>query len=271
MIGTLKHVALQMVAAAICRLPALASLRRSLLLDWRFAGNIPRGRIRNALFHHVLGYWFEHVYRVEPDPDRRENMKQEIMEHRSLEWIPAYVEQPVGSVKHRLLTTLDGSLVSTSGALVIEIGAGPGKDIAWLAVRHPHHTFIGTEPFSAGVAYARAHYQAPNLRYEVAGALEASRLLLEGPSVRRYVFALGVLNYLQPEHLQRLLGTLASIPQLDLLACEPYHGDADRPGSRFRANFSWTHGYRHYGEAAGLTTRALEIQEQVFYWGTTVP
>jgi len=74
---------------------------------------------------------------------------------------------------------------------------------------------------------------------------------------------------MQPEHLQRLLAELARVRDLDLLAREPYHGSPDAPASRFRANFSWTHPYRRYGEAAGLVTRSFEIGEQIFYWGTT--
>lgn len=265
----LKDALLDVAAAALCRLSVLRPVRQSLLAEWRFAGLTPKGRMRSALFHRLLGYWFQHVYLREPDPDRRESLKRSVMGARAADWVQTYGTEDIRGYAHALLSALDERLSAGGHALAVQIGSASGKEVAWLAVRHPAQSFIGTDVFSPAIEFSRRSFNYPNLAFSCASALEVPALLRGHECDAYYAFSIGALNYVQPEHLQTLFAAMAAVPRLDLLLIEPYLGDADAGGSTWRGNFSWTHSYRRVGEAQGLRTKAFEMKDEVFYWATT--
>jgi 2-polyprenyl-3-methyl-5-hydroxy-6-metoxy-1,4-benzoquinol methylase len=61
-----------------------------------------------------------------------------------------------------------------SGQRVLDMACGCGYGTALLAERNPDKQVTGVDIDPAAIAYARAHYQQPNLRYECADAEQFS-------------------------------------------------------------------------------------------------
>src|SRR5690348_1110579 len=56
---------------------------------------------------------------------------------------------------------------ASPGALVIEVGCGPGGQLAELAARHPDSEFLGLDVEPRMIEHARDTHTASNVRYEV--------------------------------------------------------------------------------------------------------
>lgn len=252
----------------LCRLPVFAGLKTRLLATW--PAPKARGKMENVLFKAVFAHWWRREYLAEADPDRREAMKAALMGGSSgADWASYYDSTPVsfaGTVGALpfveavpLLPDLDRLLASRpEPAVVVQIGASSGRETAWLAERHPRHTFVGTDVFPEVVAYASAHHRHANLSFETASARDAASVLDRFPGRRAVLFSSGSLQYVQPEHIAVLLASLKGRPGTELRLLETASdlwGPVDALGrSVYGGNLAFSHDYRALAERAGWKT-----------------
>lgn len=251
----------------LCRLPAFAGLKARLLATW--VAPQSRSRLDGLLFKAVFAYWWRREYLAERDPDRREAMKSALMGGSAgAVWASYYDAAPVDlavTIGHMpyveavpLLPDLDKLLAAAEPTAVVQIGASSGREVAWLAARHPRHAFVGTDVFPEVVAYAAAHHRLPNLSFETAAADAVAAVVGRFPGRPAVLFSSGSLQYVQPEHIQRMLESLADRPATRLLLLEPgteLWGPADDVArSVYAGNLSYMHGYRSLAERSGWET-----------------
>lgn len=235
-----------------------------------------RNAIDSYLFDTVFFAWLRFIYLGEKDPDKREQMKIEIMSGTTgVDWAKIYFSknrldfnrklgcmtlgesQPIFAELDELCASLE------PGAFICQLGCSAGKEVAYFAARHPQHSFLGTDISEELAIYARSKHSLPNLKFEkiLAKDLVSHLSLIKSHTI--IVFTCGTLQYLQPEHLQSFFEELQSIPNLQLFVNEPANsaeGDPDTLStSRWRGNFSFTHNYKNCAEKAGLKTDKVEI------------
>ncbi len=252
----------------ICRLPFLRGLKSRLLATWPTPSK--RGKLENVLFKLAFAHWWRREYLKETDPDRREAMKAALMGGTSgADWAAYYDATPVrldGKVGHLpfveavpVLPVLDFLLAKQAEpCVVVQIGSSSGRETAWLADRHPNHLFVGTDVFPEVVAFAAGHHKKANLSFEAAGADGLKAVLDRFPGKPAFLLSSGSLQYVQPEHVVRMLESLRGRPRTELLLLEPGNeawGPADGLGrSVYSGNLSYTHDYRALAEKAGWKT-----------------
>jgi hypothetical protein len=128
--------------------------------------------------------------------------------------------------------------------------------LAWLAAECPNHDYLGTDVYPEVIAFCRdAH---PEIAFETCAAKDLPALLESKRDRSIVVLSSGSLQYVQPEHLQQLFRALVAFPGIGITLSEPASLKNGPPeqlhGSRWRANFSYSHDYRWYAEKAGWTT-----------------
>ncbi len=212
---------------------------------------------------------------AEKNPDRREALKSELMGGDSgVQWAKHYdqtpidLDAPIGAMTYReacpLLPEADAELdAARAPATVVQIGNSSGREIAWLAQRHPRHRFIGTDVYAEVVEYAARRYGRANLSFELCAASRVGDLLARQPDGAVFILSSGSLQYVQPEHLEVFFASLAALGAGRISLLEPASDAAgppdEWPGSRWRGNLSYSHNYRHYAERAGLETMSYRI------------
>jgi hypothetical protein len=239
------------VGAVLCAIP---SLRRA-LLDPSYSIHGLRGVLR-AL---ATGYWVERVYLAEPDPDRREALKADVIGGAAgVRWAAHYAAaEVVVSDKDPLLGWALDVLQGSPPQTVIQVGCSSGRELAWLAARAPRHHFVGTDPYEEVVVAAQQRF--PNLIFQTGSAQQIDMTLARHPSPA-LVLALGSLQFVQPEHLPPFFRAIASA-RARVMISEPGHvGWDDLKGSRWNGGIAWSHDYRWYAEQGGLRTeRCLTV------------
>lgn len=257
----------------LCVLPPFRGLKKRLLATWPTPGK--RSKLENLLFKLVFSHWWRREYLAETDPDKREAMKALLMGGDSgADWAAYYDATPVsldGKVGHLpfveavpLLPELDALLAKQpEPAVVVQIGASSGRETAWLAARHPRHAFVGTDVFPEVVAFASGHHKHANLSFETRGAVGIKAVVDRYQGRPVYLISSGSLQYVQPEHVVRMLESLKGRRATELLLLEPGNeawGPADGLGrSIYSGNLSYTHDYRALAERAGWRTLASRV------------
>ena len=259
-----------LIGAAIGRLCPEYKLRllRSWVLHERFTA------IDRFLFPAVMAAWAQCEYLKLDDPDEREKLKSSLMGgDNAAAWAQHYEDQPidleqrVGRLSYReacpLLPSLDSLLCERDEPhLVIQAGSSSGREISWLATRQIQHQYIGIDPYPEPIQLARQNHQLSNLSFLPIPA-QAIPELIGNHSRSVIVFSSGSLQYVQPEHIQKLFIELGRRRKVELWLLEPADASAENPlavpGSRWRGNFSFTHNYRYYAERAGWRTIRCEI------------
>jgi hypothetical protein len=261
-----------LVAFPICRFGKFKKYKHHLLSSW--FNSDKRTALDNILFPIVCAYWFRFEYLRESDPDKRESLKNLLMGGESgKRWAAYYNDQqldftgkfttislgeayPTLPYLHKELSALHDH------AIVIQVGSSSGKEVAWLAQKHPEHTFIGSDIYPEVVSYAAGKYKHANLTFLLESAKEISKIA-GAHSGKIYVFASGSLQYVQPEHLQTFFNSLSHIKDLEIVLLEPGNDSKGNPmkltGSLWRGNFSYTHNYKYYAEKAGFSLIRCEI------------
>lgn len=260
------------LGAVLHHMPLLGSYRKRLLATWTTPKE--RGKMDDFLFRALVAHWFSRVYLTETDPDRRDDMKSALMGgHSALVWAEHYAEYPInfearqGSMTFAeacpLLPDMDGALAAAERPrTVVQVGASSGREIAWLATRHPRHRFIGTDIYEEVVAFCSRRHTLSNLSFERVSAQEFPARLnaWTGPLT---IISSSSLQYVQPEHLATLFAALAARSGLELALLEPsyeLHGDPlQLDASLWVGNLAYAHGYRVYAEKAGLKTLETRI------------
>ncbi|MFH1724211.1 MAG: class I SAM-dependent methyltransferase [Elusimicrobiota bacterium] len=282
--STLKHAITLAIGLPICRLPWLRSYKDYLLSTWTNPER--RSKLDHFFFRAVFAYWLEREYLKEEDPDKRESMKSPLMGGDAGEvWASHYADQPIdleeriGHMSYKeacpLLPDIDKALAAEGEpALVVQIGSSSGREIAWLAGRHPKHTFIGTDIFQKVIDYSAGKHNGANLSFRLFSAQKIGDLLESRRDERIIVFASGSLQYVQPEHLEIFFARINRFPNLRLYVLEPAtealmntHEKLRRKEGRkegrspslYAGNLSYCHDYRAYAERARMNTILCEI------------
>ncbi len=247
-----------------------ASLER-LLATWPEASL--RSPLERVLFRPVFSHWIRTVYLAEGDADRREALKDLCMAGASgVAYAEEYERQGIdrGARYHDVgfdeanpqYPAMDSLLPGLpADALIVQVGCSSGKEMAYFAERFPKLTFVGTDIDESITRRAQRVHPLPNLIFEVGRAHELpSRLPPFRPLV---LYANGSLQYVQPEHLAAMFEALAARGRVTLVLCEPWRRSgaviASNLRSRWRDNFSFSHDYRDYADAAGFVTAAQRV------------
>jgi hypothetical protein len=262
MIRRCKSLVGLLTGAGICRLFPGYKLR--LLESWVSPDRL--NRFDRALFPLVMRAWAEFEYVPIRDPDERERVKGSLMGGgNGASWADQYQRDPLRfDEAHPLLPALDTRMKQQKGStLVLQVGSSSGKEIAWLAGRHPQHEYIGIDPYPDVIAFSRRNHSLPHLSFLAASAKDIPGLV-QGRNQTVILYSSGSLQYVQPEHLGRLFRELAGTGRIELWLLEPAReSDMSSPleisGSRWWGNFSYTHNYRYYAETAGWKTGICEI------------
>jgi len=231
--------------------------------------------IDRFFFRVLLLYWFRFEYLLEKNPDKRESLKGLLMGGKSgAMWAEEYDSFPldfkskVGRLTYEeacpLLPELDKILSSTKeSSVVVQAGSSSGREIAWLAKRHPAHTYIGTDIYQEVIGFAHNRHNLPNLKFIMCSAKEIYGLLNKYRKQRIIVFSSGSLQYVQPEHLEFFFKGISRIPGCEIALLEPADESKHVPdrlkGSLWRGAFSYTHDYRFYAENSSLATKTCRM------------
>ena len=211
--------------------------------------------------------WIATRYLAEPDPDRREALKDICMAGESgVSWAEHYEETPIrreGKVGDLAFDAacpwfdgLEAALAAAPpNARTVQIGCSSGREMAHYAQRFPALSFLGTDIDPAIVARAARVHRLPNLRFEVARAHALMARIPEVPPL--ILYSNGALQYVQPEHVAAMFQAFARRGRLRTIFGETWRPDGRPLGahSRWRGNFAWSHDYRDYAEEAGLAVR----------------
>lgn len=257
---TARQRILALAGAVLYPLPLGGRLLATWPVPWRRSG-----RLEDLAFKAVYAYWLRSVFLAEPDPDRREALKGALMgglsgaawaEH--YDSVPVDLDARVGTMAFReacpLLPELDKALGGGEPAFVVQLGASSGRELAWLASRHPRHEYLGTDVYPEVAAFASRRHGRPGLRFEAGGALDVPSAL-KGRDGKAVIISSGSLQYVQPEHVERLFAALAKRPNTELRLLEPATdstGPPDRAGrSVWAGNLAFSHDYRACAQRAG--------------------
>ena len=290
-----RHIWLWPVGAVICTVPLFNRYMTRLLGTWRRPHE--RGLLQRLVFPSVLLFWSTFRYRRERDPDRREAL-QALLWGQGSAWeaardfdgtpVDVQLTQRIAQVPYSqrvpLLPDLEAALAAAAAPLLVcQIGASSGREVAWLAERHPNHAYLGTDVSGDAVSYAAERYSLPNMGFRVLSAKDIGLLLREiGERSEVIVFSHGCLQYVQPEHVRQFFESLAGIPRLRVALAEPVDllGEPiqELRGSRPRASVAFSHNYRFYAENAGIVTDKAELggrrdegKATYIYWGRAHP
>lgn len=244
--------------------------RRRLLATWHTPAK--RSFAQRWLFRAYFSEWIRNVYLQEPSPEKREALKDICMGGDSgVEWAADYDSRPIDldseyldldfRSAHPWYDALRKELEKCPTAQIIQIGSSSGRELAYYARDFPNASFVGTDIDEHIARRASAVYPIPNVRFAVARAHEI--LKLAEPSRPLLIFSSGSLQYVQPEHLELMFQLLSTRGDLKIILGEPWKADGQafgkRGNSRWRGNFSYSHDYSKYGEAAEFATEALQI------------
>ena len=259
-----------LIGSLVARL--LPEYKSRLLKSWADQSRFTR--VDRLLFSPVMAAWAKFEYLAIPDPDERERAKDGLMGgQNAASWAEHYQRQPMdftrplGRMSYGeacpLMPGLDSLLEQRRDpTLVIQIGSSSGREIAWLAQRHPHHRYVGIDPYPDVIEVSRRYHALPNLTF-VAASARAIPGLIADRIEPVLLFSSGSLQYAQPEHVAKLFEELAKRRRLELWLLEPAQESgrdpSSVPGSTWQGNFSYTHNYRCYAEAAGWQTKICEI------------
>jgi len=253
---------------------------------------VRRSLLDRLLYPGVLRYWLAEKYYPERDPMVRERMKSILIEPGSRSWASTYDRQPFNlgcpltaeltlgeavPLYLRLRTRIEeytGKLDrqekegSKKGAarkdpLIIQIGVGSGRELAWFARQFPGITCIGTDAFFGAVSYAGSRYRLPNLEFRLLPLERASELLEDQREGRLFLYTSGLFHFVQPESVDGFLAYVSTFPELELFVSEPVslprlEEEAFPENSMPRAKpLSWTHNYPRLVRRNHLTIHEL--------------
>ena len=282
------------VAAVLFSVPVFRRHVEFLLSTWKKPER--RSAYHRLVYPSVLLFWTRFVYRRERNPDRREALQALVWAQGSGDAVARYwdsvevdeqLSRKIGDSTYEervpLLRYLDELLTFAEGEITVcQIGSSSGREIGWLATRHPGHVYIGFDISPDAVTYATVRYPLPNLTFQVASAKDIGSLLPPPDSgLQVVVFSHGCLQHVQPEHAARFFVILGRMPNLRVALAEPVN--CEKPsiegidGSRPRGSVSYSHNYRFYAERAGFTTEHSHISGQsgakkatYIYWGRSL-
>jgi len=245
--------------------------KKHLLSTWhRFD---KRSRIDSIFYEPVFYAWIKYEYLKEPDPDRRETLKELAMGGESgKNWARHYDSVPldfssiVGNLpfneSNPLFSETEAVLSKLKDAVIVQVGSSSGREIAYFASKFPNLHFIGTDIYPEVIEYSSQHHMGKNLTFQILSAKDIGILISKFGDRPVIVLSSGTLQNVQPEHLIRFFKDIARYA-FELLLVEPGSDRQGAPdslhGSRYRDNFSYTHDYRYYGEQAGLVTVKVKI------------
>lgn len=268
----MKDLIVNTIGYIICNFRLFHNLKRRLLRS-NADGN-RSGVIDEKLFRATLRWWQDNVYLKEKNPDVRERLKWYLMgDDAGKKWAQHYDKQPldlesqVGSMTYEkacpLLPQLDNALKPLTDAYVIQIGASSGREIAWLAERHPKLKFLGTDIYSEIVRFGATRHHLPNLNFFQATANQIPSLAKIIDTKRLLVISSSSLQYVQPEHLQILFEGLSKWPGASIHLLEPStktdNNLTDVEGSTFMGGFAYAHNYAWYAKQSGMQVEQVEI------------
>ncbi len=264
------------LAYAICKLVILRGYKNYLLANWMILMmNEEKNYSKNYLHQCFAAMWFKTEYLREPDPDKREEMKDVIFGGETgVNWARNYRKTPidmnstVGNINiresHPFYDEIENTLRNSDAEMVVvQIGCSSGREIAYLAKRFPGHHFIGTDIYSDVVDDCNKFYDIDNLSFDVSSAKSIHFVIAKQ---RKYsiVFSSGSLQYVQPEHMTVFFQSLGQIANVTVVIVEP--GDklalnSGLTGSKWRGYFSYTHNYSCLAEEAGWITQKKKLIE----------
>ncbi len=238
------------------------------LADWEPIE--PRRGAALLFFDALFDFWVANVYLAEPDPDRREALKDCCMLGASgMRWANVYDSRPFD--RHERIGDLSFDEVqlqfpamdrllsrASPGTIVMQIGSSSGRELAYFAVQFTAIQFLGLDIDPGVVDQSARRHGRENLRFVVGRAHTA---LADGhvpDGCPLIVFSSGSLQYVQPEHIAKAMARLAARGRVRLLLGEPCRDNGTAPdqlrGSRWRGNFSYSHDLKWYAEDAGFAT-----------------
>lgn len=150
-----------------------------------------------------------------------------------------------------------------SGTHILDIACGCGYGTALMAEAHPDKQFVGVDVDPKAVEYAKAHYQADNLRYKCGNGLDF-QLLIEDGKFQQFdtIISLETIEHVpQPQKMVTHLLTqlsekgvmIASVPTTPTVDGNPHH----------LHDFTVASFYRLFSQS---NYQPNETFEQIQYW-----
>jgi hypothetical protein len=228
-------------------------------------------KLDHFLYPAIYYSWINYVYRREPDPDKREALKSIAMGERSGEnWAKLYndtkldLTSKIGTMQLKDANPLYVDISeylekqSEKKRVVVQIGSSSGRETAYFSNLFPKIKFIGTDIYDSVIEFSKQKHSFENLRFEKFSAQDLHFLLSNYKQNELVVYSSGSLQYVQPEHMEKMFKDLVRFPDLRIFLLEPGENANKKPGeiqgSSWRANFSYTHDYKFYAERAGFKT-----------------
>jgi hypothetical protein len=249
-------------------IPAVLSdaKRDRLLTTWQTPSD--RSYIGWFAFRIVFDHWIRTIYLAEADPETRESLKDICMTGKSgVAWAAEYDGRPLDRGQRYFelsfeeanphFCALENLLEQARpGHLVVQVGCSSGREMAYFAGKFPLIAFLGTDIDRDIIARATQIHKLDNLRFEVMRAHEIPQLISRSGTVT--IFSSGSLQYVQPEHLEKMFQGLARRGAADIVLLEPTSvlGRTFRghPYTRWRGNFSFSHEYELFAKESGFET-----------------
>lgn len=153
-------------------------------------------------------------------------------------------------------------LSTSSPMLVIQIGCSSGREISYFASEFGQHSYIGTDIISEVCNFAGKKHDHKNLKFYSSAGHEVWKFAVGSVHDHALIFASGSAQYMYPEDVRELFSKVSEYcPNTTIVCMEPGQILEAHNLSQVRGNFSYSHNYAGYAEAASLTV----VEDQIIY------
>lgn len=250
-----------------------------------------RNWFQSWIYEPLFNYWEKTEYLTDPDPNSRVTKQLLLLSGRSgISWADYYRKDifDLALLESKIIGNLPAidvwpmywklrDILATCSnhnekALVVQIGACSGREMAYFASLFPSHHFMATDASESITHSSSNHYKTiPNLSFHCCLGHQVIHAIKTewNPSYRSiFIFIQSTCQYVQPEHLKKLFQSIATctipVNRIDVLLHEPGYepkGITLRPEQTAipSGGTSWSHHYEKIAKESGLEILDFKI------------